>query len=33
MFDNRVTVFIDELFISKFVFYVVLFELMLKNLL
>jgi len=30
--DNRVMMFMDELFVSKFVFYVVLFELMVKNL-
>ena len=32
LFDNRVITFIDELFVSKFVFYVVLFELMVKKL-
>jgi len=30
--DNRVMVFVDELLISKCVFYVVLFELIVKNL-
>jgi len=29
--DHRVMVFIDEVFVSKFVFYVVLFELTVKN--
>jgi len=29
---NRVVMFIDELFVSKFLFYVVLFELMVKKL-
>jgi len=32
LFDNRVITFIDELFVSEFVFYVVLFELMVKKL-